>query len=175
MEITEIKMKLKTVILFTMLLSIISLAQNKKIKDSKTSAPMLIGEINRQAFQDSVFSWWFNSEYQMYEVDSTSLKGESDKLKNYNMTLVMGTWCSDSRREVPRLLKILDYLNYPKNKVKIYAVNRNKKTENNEVDSLKILNVPTVIFYKNKKEIGRIIEEPKITLEKDIDNIISKK
>ena len=168
-------MKLTIIITFLIFFSMITIAQNKKIKDPRTSAPMLIGEINRQAFQDSVFSWWFNSEYNMYEVDSTSLKGDANKLKNYNLILVFGTWCSDSRREVPRFLKILDYLNYPKDKIKIYAVDRNKKGLNNEIDSLKIQRVPTIIFYKNNKETGMIIEEPKVTLEKDLINIISKK
>ena len=168
-------MKLTVIIYFLILFSVISVAQNKIIIDSKTSAPMLIGEINRQAFQDSVFSWWFNSEYLMYEVDSTSLKSNADKLRNYDITLVLGTWCSDSRREVPRFFKILDYLNYQKDKIKIFAVDRSKKGLNNEVDSLNIQKVPTIIFYKNNKEFGRIIEEPKVTLEKDMANIVTKK
>ncbi|MCH8325767.1 MAG: thioredoxin family protein [Bacteroidetes bacterium] len=168
-------MKLTVIIYFLILFSVISVAQNKIIIDSKTSAPMLIGEINRQAFQDSVFSWWFNSEYLMYEVDSTSLKSNVNALRNYDITLVLGTWCSDSRREVPRFFKILDYLNYQKDKIKIFAVDRSKKGLNNEVDSLNIQKVPTIIFYKNNKEFGRIIEEPKVTLEKDMANIVTKK
>ena len=168
-------MKLTVIIYFLILFSVISVPQNKIIIDSKTSAPMLIGEINRQAFQDSVFSWWFNSEYLMYEVDSTSLKSNADKLRNYDITLILGTWCSDSRREVPRFFKILDYLNYQKDKIKIFAVDRSKKGLNNEVDSLNIQKVPTIIFYKNNKEFGRIIEEPKVTLEKDMANIVTKK
>ena len=76
---------------------------------------------------------------------------------------------------MPRFLKILDYLNYPKDKIKIYAVDRSKKGLNNEIDSLNIQKVPTIIFYKNNKETGRIIEEPKVTLEKDLANIVTKK
>jgi len=168
-------MNFKIIFLSTIILSVITFAQNKKIKDTKTSVPMLIGKINREAFQDSAFSWWFNSEYQMYEVDSTSLKANDGKLTNYDLTIVMGTWCSDSRREVPRFFKILDYLKYPQNKIKIYAVDRNMKGVKNEVTSLNIKRVPTFIFYKNKKETGRIIEEPKVTLEKDLTRIVSKK
>ena len=168
-------MKVKTIIFFTVILSIMSFAQNKKIKDARTSAPMLIGEINREAFQDSVFSWWFNSEYNMYEIDSSSLNNNAGKLKEYNLTLVMGTWCSDSRREVPRFFKILDFLKYPKDKIKMIAVDRSKKSENNDLDSLNIKRVPTIIFYKDNKEAGRIIEEPWESLEKDISKIISQK
>ena len=42
-------------------------------KDPLNGKPMLLGICNRQAFNDTSFSWWFNSEYKMYEVDSTSL------------------------------------------------------------------------------------------------------
>jgi len=169
------KMKSKIVILFIVLFSVITFPQNKKITDPKTSAPMLIGEIDRTAFQDSVFSWWFNSEYNMYEVDTNSVQIEKDEINNYKLTLVLGTWCSDSRREVPRLFKILDYLNYPIDKLKIYAVDRSKNGLSDEIDSLKIERVPTIIFNKNNKEKGRIIEEPIETIEKDILKIVTKK
>ncbi|PJA97683.1 MAG: thioredoxin [Ignavibacteriales bacterium CG_4_9_14_3_um_filter_30_11] len=168
-------MKSEFVVIFIVLFSVITFSQNKKIKDPKTKAPMLIGEIDRTAFQDSVFSWWFNSEYNMYEVDTSSVQVEKDKINNYDLTLVMGTWCSDTRREVPRLFKILDYLNYPIDKLKIYAVDRSKKGLSGEIDSLKIQRVPTIIFNKNNKETGRIIEGPTETIEKDIVKIITKK
>lgn len=144
-------------------------------KDSANGKPMLIGYCTREAFSDSTFSWWFNSEYNMYEVDSTSLNGASDKLKNDDITIVMGTWCSDSRREVPRFYKILDYLGYPSEKVKLLMVGRNKKAKGNETDGLNIESVPTFIFYHNDKEIGRIIEYPNESLDKDMVKILDGK
>jgi hypothetical protein len=42
----------------------------------------------------------------------------------------------------------------------------------NEVEGLQIDFVPTVIFSKDNKELGRIIEMPFDTLEKDILKII---
>ena len=41
-----------------------------------------------------------------------------------------------------------------------------------EVEDLDIQFIPTFIFYKNKKEIGRITEIPESTLEGDIEKII---
>ncbi len=168
-------MKLNIVIIFIFILSIMTAAQNKKIMDHRTMLPMLIGEVNRQAFKDSAFSGWFNSGYRQYEVDSALLKDNKGMLNDYDIVLVFGSWCHDSRREVPRLLKILDYLNYPKDKIKIYAVNRYKEGLNNEVDSLNVKKVPSLIIYKENKEIGRLIEKPKETWEKDLVNIILKK
>ncbi|MCB4234942.1 hypothetical protein LDL59_07065 [Kaistella anthropi] len=51
------------------------------------------------------------------------------KLNSYGITVVMGTWCEDSYREVPRLMKILESMNFPEQKLKIIAVNRKKKLQ----------------------------------------------
>ena len=32
-------------------------------KDPNSGKPMLLGYCNREAFSDSSFSWWYNSEY----------------------------------------------------------------------------------------------------------------
>ena len=142
-------------------------------KDAANGKPMLIGYCTREAFSDSTFSWWFNSEYNMYDVDSTALKDASAKLKNDDITIVMGTWCSDSRREVPRFYKILDYLGYPSDKVKLIMVDRNKKGSGKETDGLNIERVPTIIFYNSDKELGRIVEYPQESLDKDMMKILN--
>ena len=64
---------------------------NCMTQDAANGKPMLIGYCTREAFSDSTFSWWFNSEYNMYEVDSTALKDASEKLKDDNITIVMGS------------------------------------------------------------------------------------
>ncbi len=104
-------MKTYFIILFC-LVSFVSYGQdvNFMSKDTMTGKPMLLGNCTREAFNDSSFSWWFNSNYNMYEVDSTSLAKIADKIKNTDITIVMGTWCSDSRTLVPEFYKILDYL-----------------------------------------------------------------
>ncbi len=138
------------------------------VKDPLSQQPMLLGYCSRQAFQDTSFSWWFNSVYDMYEVDSTSTELLKDKLDNISITIVMGTWCSDSRREVPKLFKILDQLKFPPDKITIITVGRDRKGISHETDKLDIELVPTIIFYRNGSEIGRIVESPKISLEKDM-------
>ncbi len=146
---------------------------NNIVKDSYSGMPMLIGECSREAFKDTSFNWWWMSEYDLYNVDSVSLKEIKNGLKNVNIKVVMGTWCSDSRREVPRFFKILDAMNYPSEKVKIICVDEDKKTKGDELNGLKIELVPTIIFYKDGNELGRIIESPRDTLEKDMIKILT--
>lgn len=143
--------------------------------DEKTGKPILIGLFDRDAFQDSNYAWWFNSGYKFYSADS-ALVNElgSVNLDSVNVTIVMGTWCSDSRREVPRFFKIIDELKIPKEKIQIIGVNRKFKSDGDDISSLNIKRVPTFIFYENQKEIGRIIETPEVSLENDMLKILKK-
>ncbi|VAX29675.1 hypothetical protein MNBD_IGNAVI01-3184 [hydrothermal vent metagenome] len=143
--------------------------------DEKTGKPILIGLFDRTAFQDSNYAWWFNSGYKFYATDSVVVNelGSVD-LDSVNVTIVMGTWCSDSRREVPRFFKIIDELKMPKENIKIIGVNRKLKSDGEDISSLDIKRVPTFIFYKNQKEIGRIIETLEVSLENDILKILKK-
>ena len=165
---------MKNIFLILLMFSSFLLAQekNKLTVDEKSGKPMLIGICDRTAFADSNFAWWFNSEMDMYSVDSVTLKDVSAKMKDVKITIVMGTWCSDSKREVPRFFKILDLLGYNEKNLTLICVDRNKKATGNEVDKLEIKLVPTFIFYKNDAEIGRIVETPKVSLEKDLLGIL---
>ena len=159
------------VIVFTFYFDCYAQTKFKTVVDEKKNQPMLIGVIDRSNLMDSSFIHWFNEEYEYYAVDTTLVKTFKDELENVKITIVMGTWCSDSRREVPHLLKIFDFLNFPKESYEIIAVDR-KKQALTHIESLNIKLVPTIIVYKNSNEIGRIIETPKETLEKDLEQII---
>ncbi|MBA4405881.1 thiol reductase thioredoxin [bacterium] len=165
----------KVLILFLLFVSILyAQEKNKLTVDEKSGKPMLLGICDRTAFADTSFAWWFNSEFDNYSVDSVSLKDVSDKLKDVKITIVIGTWCSDSRREVPRFYKILDYLAFDQRNLTLICVDRKKTTPACEVEKLDIKLVPTFIFYKDDVEIGRIIESPKESLEKDLVKLVIK-
>ena len=90
--------------------------------------------------------------------------------------MFFGTWCTDTHRELPRLIKILEAVKYPENKIKLIAVNRKKETPDGEDVPYNIKRVPTIIVKKYGREVGRIIEMPETGfLEQDLLNIIKKK
>jgi thiol-disulfide isomerase/thioredoxin len=88
--------------------------------------------------------------------------------------IVMGTWCPDSRREVPRFMRILDLWLFPSEKVTFIGVDNEKLSPVGEYDKLDIQRVPTFILYKNNIEEGRIIEIPVTSLEQDMINILTR-
>ncbi len=149
--------------------------QSKEIQQKQQpQEEMLIGLISRADFLNPPYNEWFKDEYEKYEVDKNKLP----QIKNpndYNFVIVMGTWCPDSRREVPRFYKIIDQMGvYPQN-IKMYAVDRNFKAGKWDVSKFDIERIPTFIVFYQGKELGRIIEKPKKSLEEDLNEIFNAK
>jgi thiol-disulfide isomerase/thioredoxin len=88
--------------------------------------------------------------------------------------IVMGTWCPDSRREVPRFMRVMDIWQFPYSKITFIGVDDAKLSPVGEYEGLDIQRVPTFIIYKNNIEAGRIIENPKTSLEQDIVDILTR-
>ena len=167
-------MKYFLILILPILLSALSSAQieNQITVDEETSKPMLIGLFDRNAFSDTSFSSWFNNEYDNYIVDTLTINLVANRIRDINFTIVMGSWCSDSRKQIPRLLKILDFLNYQESKIQMLAVDRDKKAGDCDINYLKVKLFPTIILYKEDIEVGRIVESPRKSLEEDLVNII---
>jgi thiol-disulfide isomerase/thioredoxin len=94
-------------------------------------------------------------------------------LTNKHIVIVWGTWCGDSRLHVPHFYKILEAVGFPEMEVTLIDVNQDKKPEVGSVDHLNIERVPTFIIFEADKELGRIVERPKDSLEQDLLEIVS--
>ena len=145
------------------------------VEEGKT--PYLLGKIDKVGLQGENYNSWFNKNYEEYKPNKTIINDIASELKNYSITLFMGTWCGDSKQEVPKLYKVLEASNYPIDQLTVIAIssepNMYKQSPNHEEAGLNIHRVPTVIFYKEGKEINRIVEYPITTFEEDIQNIIT--
>lgn len=148
----------------------------KKIIDERNGREMIVGVCSREVLQtDTSFSKWFKEEFDLYVPMIENKSRLKEKFASVYVTIVMGTWCPDSRMQVPQFYKILDELQFPDERIKLICVDRKMKTPNNETDELDIKRVPTFIFYDaNKNELGRIIEFPEETLEIDSEKILGK-
>lgn len=143
--------------------------------DFYSQTTWLLGYLNRKQFTFPPHSAWYSDGYENYVIDSVF----ADRLKvipgsNITIKIVMGTWCPDSRREVPRFMRIIDRWGLPESNLTIIGVDDAKLSPVGEYDKLNIQRVPTFIIYKNNLEAGRIIENPVTSLEQDILNILTK-
>lgn len=169
----------RAVTLFVILLNLhygFSQTLNHQIIDKK-GRPVLLGEVNKQGLTGNTFNTWFSRYHDNYLINKKVVNRIKDSINQYNIKVFLGTWCGDSKREVPRFYKILKSAKFNEEQLKVFAVDRTeeayKRSPNGEEKGLNIHRVPTFIFYKNGKEVNRIVEHPKETLERDILNIIS--
>ncbi|WP_336517487.1 hypothetical protein [Pollutibacter soli] len=143
----------------------------QKIKDHSGNE-MLLGKCDPSALKQEPFAAWYYSSWQNYTLDSITCNFIRPLLANKKLKLFMGTWCDDSRREVPRIFKMLECCNFPMENLELIMVSNAdtlyKQSPLHEERGLNILRVPTMIIYSNGIETGRIVEFPMVSLEKDL-------
>lgn len=107
--------------------------------------------------------------FEQYKADSALVKQLSDVLpKDLEVLVFLGTWCGDSRREVPRFLRLAREAGIQEKQLRLYGVDVVKKMEGTLIDDYQIKRVPTFVFLLKGKEVGRITEYPVQTLEADL-------
>jgi hypothetical protein len=112
--------------------------------------------------------------YVNYRMDDSFLETLKVKIgDNLKIDVYLGTWCSDSLNNVPKFIKIIDTVDKDNLPVNYYNVKRKPSSDVKYfVEDLKVERVPTFIFYRDGKEIGRIVENPKNSLIEDFLEII---
>ncbi len=94
-------------------------------------------------------------------------------LTGVSVTAFFGAWCSDSERELPKFFKLMDAAGLPGDQLMLVAVDQQKKDPAGMTTALRVTRVPTFIFYRDDREVGRIVEQPMGTLEADTRKIVA--
>ena len=144
----------------------------KIIPDEKNGEPLILGYCPASIIIDSLFKDTWTSEYNNYQPDYETLDSLEGKLEDITIKIVFRSTCSDSREQLPRLFRILNELNYDVNSISLIGVSREKQGLSNETEGLELELVPTIIFYIDGNEIGRIVETPVEIMEKDLLRIL---
>jgi thiol-disulfide isomerase/thioredoxin len=133
----------------------------------------LLGYVSLFQMTRPPHSEWYESGFRDYRFDEiVAEKIRAIPSEEISITIVLGTWCPDSRREVPRFMRILDYWKFPEEKLTFIGVDDVKLSPIAEYEAFNIEKVPTFIIYQNNNETGRIIEVPVTSLEQDMLNIL---
>jgi len=150
--------------------------QDKAENTEKDQQDMLIGEFKKEDLQNEPFSKWFTPAYENYTPNTSEMNTINENINDYEIKVLMGTWCGDSKREVPKLLKILDKADFNYENLEMVAVDYDKTTPSKIEEELNVHHVPTIIFYKNGKEINRFVEYSQgESIEDDLSKIVSGK
>jgi tetratricopeptide (TPR) repeat protein len=141
------------------------------------NAHHLLGEITRDSLLQEPFASWFRAAYDNYQPDEPTLaKLRKQSLKDLSFEVFFGSWCGDSKRELPRFLKLTDNLGISTEQIKMIGVDTGeqyKQSPGRETDARNIYRVATFIISRNGKEVNRITEHPVRSLELDLLDIVS--
>jgi tetratricopeptide (TPR) repeat protein len=169
---------MKNIIAFILsIVLIISISScSKKIISQETTDSKgnknLLGKSDKKNLEKEPYNIWFNKNYNDYVVDTLTAEQLKPNLINKHFTIFMGTWCGDSRREVPRMYKILEYCGVPTAHINLIMLSNTdsmyKQSPQHEERGINIHRVPDLIVFNNKTEMGRIVESAVVSLEKDL-------
>lgn len=134
--------------------------------------PALVGEITQADLQKENYNHWYSFYKEDYQVNQEVLKSFEDKIDDFDIKIFIGTWCPDSQSNGPAFFKILEQTDYDMDRVQMFSLDRAKKSLDGQENQFGVSHVPTFVFLKDGKEVGRIVENPINSLEEDIRDIV---
>lgn len=155
-------MFMRALFIYLLLFPFISMAQHD-------STGVVEGKLTVNQLEE--FSW-FKKNYSSYK-PAMSVVGELESFKKCSVLVVLGTWCSDSHELVPELMKVLDLAGWKQ--PELIGVDRKKQCSSIDLKPLNIEYVPVIILFEKGKEIGRIVETTRKTIEADLLEILQSK
>ena len=87
--------------------------------------------------------------------------------KQTEILMFLGTWCPDSISEAPKFIKVYDAVKNPNLSLQLYGVDRAKQDGLGLTKKYDVKKIPAIIFLRDGRELGRIIEYPDKTMEAD--------
>ena len=116
---------------------------------------------------------WLDPAYKSaeYNRDSIAFAFLRKNIPGVEIQVFLGTWCGDTHDQVPPFLKLMDLANA--NQISLFSLDR-EKTYPGFLNPLKIILLPTFVFLKSGKELGRITESPRKSLLDDTFEILKR-
>ena len=157
-------------LLFLFFLCSFSLANGQENEDINGN---LIGYIGKSDFLKGKHKDWFLKNYEDYHPNQKIVQKIKKNIKNVSVKAFIGSWCHDSKRELPRFYKIMELTAFDfTNNFQMIGITIGKKTPDNLQKGYAVKHTHTFIFYRDGKEVGRFVEHSRKTIEKDLLRIL---
>ena len=130
----------------------------------------LVGPTSREAILEHVPAWGdLVAAYQPKPEALDKLRGLGREVR---IEVYFGSWCSDSMAHVSAFFKILDLVDSPLLRPVYFGVPEAKDKRAPYYQGKDIVKLPTFIVIVDGREVGRIVETPKKTVEEDLVTIL---
>lgn len=160
---------MKTSLIFLFQIAIISTAISQTFTN-KNGDVHLWGIVTSDHLKAEPYAEWFTKNQEDYT--STLTKTDGENLKEIKVKAFLGTWCGDTKYLLPKFAKAWESMGLSEDQIEYIALHvedeKYKQGPNKETDAYNIHKVPTFVFEKAGKEIGRIVERTVFDLDTDI-------
>jgi thiol-disulfide isomerase/thioredoxin len=153
------------------------------VEPRKQPEAHLLGKTSIAALRQAPFAEWFEKGFRDYTPATdilTKLSAPDVKrnLVGVSVRIFFGSWCGDSKREMPRFLKTAQMLGLKEEQIELIGVDQGdstyKRSPTGEERAYNIFRVPTFVFLQNGSEVQRITEYPAESHERDILTILKR-
>jgi len=127
--------------------------------------------LTRGAIESEVPAWKISTEAAM--PDEHAVRALAEVSKGATIDVYLGTWCSDSQRELSRLWKALDMLGEPPFSIRYIKVDRHMSSAGGEAQRAHIKFLPTFVVRRHGIESGRVVESAPAGIERDLGDLLS--
>jgi thiol-disulfide isomerase/thioredoxin len=165
-------MSKSSLLVLCLFLSLATLAQKGETK--------LLNEVTLSQLKQEPYANWYSKNNDDYQPNLQIVEAlKKTNPSKYTMKIFFGSWCGDSKRELPKMTKVLEKLSFPQKNLTLIGVDDStevyKQSPQRQEAGMNVFRVPTFIVYENGKEVGRIVEYPTETMERDLLKIFAKK
>ncbi len=137
-----------SIILFLLLLSFCSLRNIKSYE-----APKVLGRSSWAEWKEK--TGWIDDENFIPDLDKiNSLKEIIND--NYSFVIFGTTFCDDCKENIPKIMKILSYLQIPDSNIRLYGLDYDLKEPSEYYKNFSIPSTPCLFILKSEKVIGKM-------------------
>lgn len=133
--------------------------------------PVLVGTVTREQVEEAVPDW-VQAEVEAAP-DAAVAQALAAAPAGAEVTVYLGTWCGDSKRELARFWRAVDQAGGAVPfQVRYVGVDRDKKEPADLLAGIGLEYVPTFVVRRDGREVGRIVEESPHGVEKDLLSLV---
>jgi hypothetical protein len=131
----------------------------------------LVGPLTREDLREKLPGW--KSQVDAYSPDLETVGRLQAVHEAVRIEVFLGTWCPDCRQHVSAWLKLMDMVANPLLTTTYTGIPRARELRHEYIGDKGVERVPTFIVHFRGREIGRIIETPKVSVEADLWSILA--
>jgi thiol-disulfide isomerase/thioredoxin len=110
-----------------------------------------------------------------YKPEPTAIQALKGVTEDTQVVVFFGTWCTICKHYLPHFLKTLELAGNPKFTVEYFGMSEDQREPADAIARYHVSKTPTIIFLRGGQELGRIEEEPDVSVEADMVRILKAK